>query len=120
MNVGEEFDVLEIGSPLGEEGKLGFSGIDVGGNDDDATSIGGCAVWHGSACGYGGGDEEGEEAAACAVVAIKEGEAAFGDTMFPEPVGGFIWGIDVIFFADGKWDTVFVDGRIVRDGCFGF
>ena len=102
MDIGEEFDVLEIGPLGGEEGELGLSGIDVGGNDDDATGSGWCAVWHGRACGYGGGDEEGEEAAACAVVAVEEGEAAFGETMWPEPVGGFVWRIDVRFFADGK------------------
>ena len=119
MDIREEFDVLEIG-PLGsKEGELGLSGIDVGGNDDDATGFCWCAVWHGRACGYGGGDEEGEEAAACAVVAVEEGEAAFGETLLPEPVGGLVWGIGVIFFVDGEWDGLFVDSSIVQGRCYG-
>ena len=119
MDIGEEFDVAEIGSLSGKEGELGFAGIDVGGNDDDATSLCWGTVRHGRACGYGGGDEEGEEAAACAVVAVEEGEAAFGDTMLPEPVGGFVWGIDVRLFEDGVWDGLFVDGNMVEYGYFG-
>ena len=82
--------MFKIGTQSGEKLELGGSWVGVRGDDDDAALDSGCGVRHGGAGGDGGGDLEGEEAFATAVVTVEEGDASKGDAILPEPADG-LW-----------------------------
>ena len=62
-----------------------------------------------------GGDSQGEEGFAGAVIAVEECDACERETFFPEPANGFGGvGLGQIFLVEGKWDGEFVDiGSVV-------
>jgi len=63
----------------------GIGGVVFGGDQDDAALEAGCAIGHGSACGDTSGKVEGEQGFAKAGVAVKDGQFAARDALFPEP-----------------------------------
>ena len=65
----------EIGSHRSEELELGGSGISVRCNNDNTTLNGRTAIGHGRPGGDAGGNLEGEETFAAAVIAVEDGDA---------------------------------------------
>ncbi len=100
---GEDVDVVEIGTEVDEVLTLRGVGIGKGGDDDDAALDGGRTVGHGFAGGDGGGDLEGKQAFAQAVVAVEQGDAAQRETLLPEPGDGLggEWGEVVLIVGEG-------------------
>ena len=64
----------------------GIGGAVFGGDQENAALDAGCAIGHGSACGDPAGKVEGEQGFAKAGVAVKGGQFAAGDALFPEPM----------------------------------
>ena len=71
-------------------------------DDDDASLKSGSAVRHGDTRGDTGGDLEGQQAFATAVVAVEDCDTSDGETFVPEPANGLGFSVGEIVLVDGK------------------
>ena len=117
MDVGEDFNVAEIGSQSGEQWELGGSRIDGGSDNDDSTLHGSGAVWHGTAIGDVSGEGYSEQAFACAMIAVEQGDGTRRETLLPEPADGSGSGRGELAFVgeegDGEWVCLLVHHMVV-------
>jgi hypothetical protein len=82
--------------------KLGSGGVSAGRDDDNAPLDGFGAIGHGRAGGDAGSYLEGEQAFACAVIAVQERDACKRETVMPEPADGLGCGFGEIVVVDGE------------------
>jgi hypothetical protein len=113
---GEDVDVVKVGPQVDEVLALGGVGIGKGGDDDDTALDRGGAVGHGFAGGDGGGDLEGEQAFAEAMIAVEQGDAAQRETLLPEPCNGLCGG-GTLGVSDGTRIGLGRCGYEIEQGC---